>query len=682
MPMAKMAVVGLKKYKRIIVSILHDIGAVQLEPLSKEAASLLRGGREVDPYRDVILSDQLLRMRALRVALPPSSVSQRRQFQSTDEILKLARSIDIDNRVGHLENEKESLLTQLNEIQNNLRLLEEFSFFPEDLRILQLHSGQSYFGRASSDKFLGFRKALEEWNSKFALYVQEHREPKVSKKDKMKKQDKEVMHFVLVTFSNFPSQTLASLVQANSISLEPVPKLNGNIPNIIQEQREQKELTSGKLNHIKDELRDISEKYYESIVSIQEQLEIESKKQEITENFGLSTDAFALEGWIPKPRLEQIRMTLEQHAKGTILFNLETKEKPPTLLANPRRFRVFESFVRFYSLPSGDEFDPTLIFGIIFPIFYGMMLGDMGYGLVILLVSMWVIRRVEKGKRNLNIMPKPLRNFAKTIVKPIQMVKLAKAMIPGAIIAIILGFYFNLFFGFHLTGYVFHYASGLHFVPANGTFLDPIGTTGLKKLLLVSGYIGIGMVSFGLVLGILNNLREGQKRHMIGKVGWLLFGWGIVLTGLALLHHSHINPVRHVQGVIYFGLILAGIGLMFYGEGVRAIMELPSIISHILSYTRIVGILLASVILADVIDFIFTRSLHHAIPIIILGVLIFFVGHIFNIILGVFEPGIQGARLIYVEFFSKFYHGNGRPFKPFGSNRKFTLQEFRHSTSS
>ena len=675
MPMAKMAVVGLKKYKRIIVSILHDIGAVQLEPLSKDAASLLSGGREADPYRDVILSDQLLRMRALRSALPPVPVSQRRQFRSTDEILKLTRSIDIDNRVGHLENEKESLLTRLSEIQNNLRLLEEFSFFPEDLGILQLRAGQSYFGRATSDKFLEFKKALEEWKSNIVLYVQEPREGKVSKKDK---QSKEVTRFVLVALSNFPSPTLASLVQANSIGLEPVPKLTGNISNIIQEQKDQKEQTSQKLNHIQDELLGISKKYYESIVSIQEQLEIESKKQEITENFGLSTDAFALEGWVPKPRFDEIRTLLEQHAKGTVLFDLGSKEKPPTLLANPKRFRVFESFVRFYSLPSGDEFDPTLIFGLIFPLFYGMMLGDMGYGLVILLVSMWVIRRVEKGKRDLNIMPKPLRNFAKTIVKPSQMVKLAKAMIPGAIIAIILGFCFNLFFGFHPNGYLFRNTHG--FLPASGAFLDPIGTTGLKKLLLVSGYFGLGMVSFGLVLGIINTLREGQKRHMIGKVGWLLFGWGIVLTGLALLHHSHINPIRHMQGIIYFGLIFAGVGLMFWGEGVRAIMELPSIISHILSYTRIVGILLASVILADVIDFIFTRSLHHAIPIIILGVLIFFVGHIFNIILGVFEPGIQGARLLYVEFFSKFYHGNGRPFKPFGSNRKFTLQEFTHST--
>jgi V/A-type H+-transporting ATPase subunit I len=257
------------------------------------------------------------------------------------------------------------------------------------------------------------------------------------------------------------------------------------------------------------------------------------------------------------------------------------------------------------------------------------------------------------------------------------MVKLAKAMIPGTIIAIILGLTFNLYFGFHLNEYLFHYLSkvGIH-LPPSGAFLDPIAASGLRKLLLISGYIGIGMVSFGLILGILNAAREGQKRQVIGKVGWLVFGWGIVLTGLALLHHEHINPIRHTQGVVYFALVFGGIGLMFYGEGVRAVMELPSIISHILSYTRIVGILLASVILADVIDFIFTRSLHHALPVVILGILIFFIGHIFNIILGVFEPGIQGARLLYVEFFSKFYHGNGRPFRPFGTRRRFTIKQY------
>ena len=241
-----------------------------------------------------------------------------------------------------------------------------------------------------------------------------------------------------------------------------------------------------------------------------------------------------MEGWIPKSKIESVKAELQKHSNDTTaLYELKTNENPPTLLNNPKKLRVFESFIRFYSLPSGEEFDPTVIFAFIFPIFYGLMLGDVGYGIVILLVCKWVIRRVEGKKRNFNIMPKFLRKFALTILQPVQMVKLAKAMIPGTIVAIVLGFFFNLYFGFHLNQHLFEYLNhtfGLH-LPEDGAFLDPLGTFGLRKLLLFSGYVGIGMVSFGLILGIINSSREGQKKHVISKVGWLLFGWGIVLIG-------------------------------------------------------------------------------------------------------------------------------------------------------
>jgi V/A-type H+-transporting ATPase subunit I len=486
------------------------------------------------------------------------------------------------------------------------------------------------------------------------------------------------VHFILVLPHIFPSGALASIVNLFNVKLEAVPKLKGKPSGVVKELKDARNALSSKLTQIQQSLAEISKSKYAFLKGAEEQLAIENEKLEVIGSLGVTSDAFAMEGWVPRPKLEDIKTSFQKYSKGTTLvYQLETNEEPPTLMENPKRFKVFESFIRFYSLPEGREFDPTLIFGLVFPVFYGLMLADVGYGLFILLVSLWVIRRVEGGKRDFNIMPKFLRNFAKTILKPIQMVKLAKAIIPGSIIAIILGFLFDLYFGFHLNSYLFSFLNGfgLH-LPEHGAFLDPISTFGLRKLLLISGYVGLGMVSFGLVLGMINTYRARHKKHLVSKLGWLLFGWGVVLIGLALLNQQNINPIQNTLGLAYFALLFAGIGLMFYGEGARAMMELPSIISHILSYTRIVGILLASVILAHVIDYIFLNTLDQSIPFIALGVAILFIGHIFNIILGVFEPGIQGARLIYVEFFSKFYHGGGKQFKPFGGRRRFTYDQY------
>ncbi|HEX6294716.1 MAG TPA: V-type ATP synthase subunit I [Nitrososphaeraceae archaeon] len=660
-PMARIAVIGLKKYRQQIISILHEMNIIQLEPLSKEADSFLISEHESDLHREI--SEQLLRVRGLINTLPPTTVQRKTSFSSFDELIKTIKSIDIDGQIASLEREKENLLTEMKAAENNIKLLEEFSFFPEDLKILNLSFARSFFGRVATEKLDAFKNTLESKDIPIILYSQE---------------EKKLTYFVLVIPPHLPSNILASAVNLHGVHLEPVPKLKGKPREIIHDQQKIYNDLSAKLNQINHQLTEISKSHYTFLKGAEEHLEIENKKLEVIENLKSTNDVFALEGWIPRSKLENVKTAFSKYSEGTLIYELETRESPPTLLENPKRFKVFESFIRFYSLPSGTEFDPTLIFGLFFPIFYGLMIGDVGYGLVILLVSLWVIRRVQGGKRNLNIMPRFLRNFAKTILRPTQMVKLAKVMIPGCIITIILGFLFDLYFGFHLNAYLFSYLNdifGLN-LPHEGAFLNPIGTFGLRKLLLLSGYIGLGMVSFGLVLGILNSLREGLIKHVISKIGWLLFGWGIALIGLALINHVNINPLDSVQGIVYFALIFGGVGLMFYGERVQALMELPSIISHILSYTRIVGILVASVILAHVIDVIFLRSLDQSIPYSILGIMILIIGHLFNTIIGVFEPGIQGARLIYVEFFSKFYHGGGRQFKPFGSKRKFTIDQY------
>ncbi|MGI0093909.1 MAG: V-type ATP synthase subunit I, partial [Nitrosotalea sp.] len=415
-PMGKIAVLGLRKEKQTVVSILHDLHIVQLESLSKDVAALVRNERDNETFRQV--SDQLLRMKALKTVLPPIESTQCQRFTSIEQIIQAAKSVDIDDKVATLEKEKEHLLTQLKETENNTKLVEEFSFFPEDFNVLQLKMAHSYFGRVDSKNYAAFKKALDVNSQDVFVYP---------------KEGKDITNIVLVTFPNFPPHALATVVQEYDVKLEAVPKLDGKADQLIQNLKAKHTDISNKLKEVERQLGEISQSHYINIVCIEEQLEIENKKLEVVDNLGVTSDSFALEGWIPKSKISQLKNVFENNTKGTMLFELETDEHPPTQFDNPKRFKLFEAFIRFYSLPEGKEFDPTLIFGLLFPIFYGMMVGDAGYGLVILLVCRWVIRRIEGGKRDINIMPSMLSKFALNILKRRQMVKLAKAMTPGAI---------------------------------------------------------------------------------------------------------------------------------------------------------------------------------------------------------------------------------------------------------
>ena len=679
--MAKIAIMGLRKNQQTSVSILHDMEILQLEPLSKDVLDIVKNERDNELTRQV--SDELLRVKALMTVLPSIPVTVRKRFDSIDDLLQTASSIDVDEQVASLEKEKEALLTEIKDTENNLKLVEEFSFFPEDLKILQLSSATSYFGRIPSDNFEEFKKVIDAHHEDIMLYTQA---------------EKELTHLILVVFPTISSDEFANIIQTHNVKIEAVPTLNGKPNEIITSEKGNLQTKNQRLKQINDELNKISEKYFANLVEVEEQLQIENKKLEVISNLGVTKDAFAMEGWIPKSKLGHVKSTLEKFTDGTTIYELETKEeeKAPTLMNNPPKFRLFEAFIRFYSLPQSKEFDPTMVFALIFPIFYGLMIGDTGYCLVILLVCLWVIRRVEKGKRNLNIMPRQLRSFAMLILKKRQMVKLSKAMIPGCVVGIVLGFIFDLHFGFHLNGYLFDVlaSAGVTGLPAPGeilnrpsqAFIDPIHQAG--TLLLYAGYIGIGFVSFGLILGVIDCMREGEKKEALVKIGWLAVGWGIVLLGLALISGDAINPTwdRLIEvnpiAYMYYGLIFGGIALMVACDKskgpmkVMALMEVATIISHILSYTRLIGILLASVILAHTIDYIFLKSINIGLPLAALGIMILFIGHLFNIIIGVFEPGIQGARLVYVEYFSKFYRGNGRKFSPFGSLRRFTEEQY------
>ena len=642
--MQKVGLLGLRDEEERILTLLHDLRIAQVEPLSPEAMAELAPERGTETSRRV--GDEALRFRGLLSALPPTGAAPPRRFDSLADVLAAAQTVPIDAEVGELKREDDRLLTEEKGVRDTLDLLDKLAFYPDRLEYLRSANFLSFYGEAKPE-------ALSELRSLLPGAADAQVIPGPS--------DDETSRFLLI-LRPVGADALSRTAQSHGIHLTTIPPLSGTT-------REEREAVSQRLStiaarraKITARLQEIAAQWYPTVVSIAEALEIENRKSEVLAKLGAGRSTFALEAWVPArdvPRLESI---VQQATQGRVYFYVvSTTEEPPTIMGNPRGVRRFEFFIRFYSLPQATEWDPTLIFSIVFPVFFGLMLGDWGYGLTILLICIWMIRGFP-GARHL---PRVGRNFVKLIMGPKGMQQLAWALVPGCLIAIALGFVFDEFFGVHV----------LHLLFGLPTIADPLSARNVGLLLKIAGFFGLGMVTLGFALGALKEYFHHHRRGAIGKVGGIAFAWGIAFFGLQVIEFHKLPPPFDLTTDLSVVGLAVGIALLVSGEGVFGILGLIDIVSHILSYTRLVGILLASVVLALVINDIAVLLWHGLGPIvgILLAAIVIVGGQAFNVIIGVFEPGIQGARLIFVEHFSKYYSGNGKPFRPFGAPRTHTL---------
>jgi len=643
-PMVKVGLLGLREHEERALTVLHDLRIAQIEPLSPEALAELGPERGSETLRRI--GDETLRFRGLLSALPPSGLAAPRRFDSVEEILEAAKTVPIDEEVGSLERENDRLQTEEKSIDDTLKLLGSMAFYTDRLFYLNSPSFLAFLGEADPEAFAQLRSTLPaEFDAQFI-----HGPPGPPQR------------FLLVC-RRAGGDTLTTTAQSEGIRLSAVPALTGTVAEETRRLELRRTEIRSRRQEIRERLAAIARDWYPAVAAIDEALEIENRKAEVLTKLGASRTAFALEAWVPARDVPRFRTALETATEGQVFFyTVTTKEEPPTQMSNPRGVRRFEFFVRFYSLPQATEWDPTLVFAIVFPIFFGFMLGDWGYGLVILLVSVWMIRGFP-GARHL---PRFGRTFVKRIMGPKGMQQLAWALLPGCALAIGLGVYLDEFFGYPLLLTLVGYRTPIVLTSASGS------KVGL--LLLVAGYIGLAMVTLGFLFGALKEYLHHRPRGVVAKVGGILFAWGIAFYGLAVIHHTTAIGAYPIVAV-WYAFLGAGLAMLLGGEGLQmGMMGLIEVVSHILSYTRLVGILLASVILALVINTISGGLIHGGTAVgIFAALVILVVGQSFNVILGVFEPGIQGARLIFVEYFSKFYSGNGRLFRPFGQPRTHTV---------
>ena len=630
-PMEKIRIIAAKSKAQELLSLIHDLRLVQLEDVTEEFRKDMKNSTDLPKKTEII--ELLNNFRGMENLLPHRKINEKVKFASLDELIHKAKNVRINEDIKIAMDSISDLKSELKNLDNRLEVLSYLKDLDLNLQYFNNSVVSSYIIKGDD------------------VNVPENSDYIVNR----------LPGGVIVTLPKSLEKEFAQKMGTDPGKILYVMEMDGSPKELIEKYSSLKSKAQSGIDELNRGLEDLSEKNYGSVVSIREGLEIEAKKAEAAMKMPSSQSIFVMEGWLPKRNFNHVAEKIGKVTGNLSMVEIvETNEMGPTLQENPNGFRLFESFVRFYSLPQGTEIDPTLIFAIVFPIFFGIMVGDWGFGIVILLLSMWLNKRINSSgpKRKL---PKKITNFITSIFSPYQLQILAKAMLPGAVVAIIAGVIFNGFFGFQILP---TQIGSLHI-----TYFNPIIYT--SKLLLLTGYFGVGMVTFGFILGIINDYYYNHKKMIIGHVGWLMFVWGIVIYGLSLIYKLNLDLSTNPYADVDIGSMIAGVIMIVTTEKGIGLIELPSVISHVLSYLRIMGILLASVILTDLVNSFFLSSLKDPV-LIIMGVLILIIGQLFALTLAIVESGIQGIRLLYVEFFSKFYKGNGKPYTPFGTKRKYT----------
>jgi V/A-type H+-transporting ATPase subunit I len=201
----------------------------------------------------------------------------------------------------------------------------------------------------------------------------------------------------------------------------------------------------------------------------------------------------------------------------------------------------------------------------------------------------------------------------------------------------------------------------------------------VKLLLYITIWIGFAHLLIGYILGIYNeSIRHGFKHAVFHKVGWTMILAGGAFLFLFIIDMLILNkPVGFDDPRMIIGLVimLPGIIISYKGEGGQAILELPTLMSNLVSYTRLAAIGMSKAGMALAFNMIAIEMIAPMGGIaIIAAIAVFMIGHLMIFILAVISAGIHGIRLHYVELFQKFYEGGGLEFNPLKIVRKYTSE--------
>jgi V/A-type H+-transporting ATPase subunit I len=629
--MKKIQVLGPKNDLQSVVDVLYHTGTIHLEDVSK---TILPGDtilRKMDFTKAGELTNILMKIRGIFISLPKIADDIQKQARITEDLQKKSQ-VELIDRAKYVVSVLESTTKDLAERKSNLeytlnalgryeKIIKKIQPLENQLPVLKgFEITVVLIQREFRDVLELVRNALVEiTRNQFELISADIDEATIA---------------TVIIFNKKYSEQVHSFIFSQNVNEVRMPQeyLGKPFIEILGLITEKRDKTIDEMSVIDKQLENLSTEWYQELAVLKKVLEDRNEEAGVFGKFGQTEYTFMIEGWVPKKYLNRTKEALNK-TFGSRVIVIEVEVSPekmddaPTFYDNPALVKPFEFLTNVVGMPKYREVDPSPLMAIFFPFFFGLMVGDIAYGAIILVFAL-VMKKIYKTE--------------------IWLQHLMDILIISSIPSIIFGFLFGELFG--NFGEMMGWIHPVTFLGITWNRMEAI-----VPLLLLAVAIGVFHVLLGLSIGTLNALTKKSKKHAIEKVGMIAMIIGILLIAGAVM--KLIPAILLPPSVV---IIVIALVMIIYGGGVFGAFEIMSTAVNIISYARLMAIGMASVVLAVV-----ANQLGGMIDIAVVGFLIAALLHIINIVLAMFSPFLQSMRLHFVEFNSKFYEGGGKMYKPF-----------------
>lgn len=620
--MSKVRAICLKASAPSIIRALHNMGILHVR--DAELPDLPRAA-PLSSYDDV--SSRLIRIRSMKESLGKAGRLPKRPHPTSNPISEADELLLEYDKLTLILRQKEELAKEIESNANSQKSLADLS---------GLHVNFSHLS-SSSLQFLLLKSAGDKAEKAAGHFSQK----KNSSFTKAKAGAGGTVFLVAMP----KAEETKPLEQFGQ--LLPLPPLSSAPRHELASLKQQGAELGEKMQLLETRLARFSEFHYPHLSAIEEALSIEAERAKVATMFSQSSSLYYIEGWVESEKFKWLASELHRRFGRKVMVSeaaIGQHDLPPTKLSNPKAAGPFQFLVDFLSTTAYNEIDPSIILFISIPLLYALIFGDAGYAVFSFLFAFYLTKKSKPGS---------LLN------------QIALIWMVSAIPAFFMGIIFDEYAGFtheHLLGMFGIHAKlyeGLHRVSS------------INVLMLVCIIVGMAHLGAGFILGAMNEWGHSRK-HALAKLCWL----GIEISGFFAVASFMFGAFPGLSAPSLALFAVSVIGLVAT-EGPIAAVEIPGLASNIMSYIRIAAVGVGGVILAEAINELLLPKLEISpmgIFMFIITLAIYLAVHAISAIIAMFESFIHGARLNVVEFFGKFYRGNGLRFAPFVARRLYTQE--------